>query len=390
MNITDVDDKTIRDSKKEGISLKEFTRKYEKAFFEDLEKLNIEKANVYPRATEHIKEMVAMIEKLLKKNYAYKANDGVYYKVSKFKDYRRLANLEISGLKAGARVKQDEYNKEQVNDFALWKNWDENDGNVFWNTKLGKGRPGWHIECSVMSNKYLGKHFDIHTGGIDLIFPHHTNEIAQSEAANNCKFVNYWVHNEFLLVDGKKMSKSLGNFYTLRDILEKYNAIAVRYLLMNTDYKQQLNFTFDGLKSAKDSVEKLRDFVKNLKAKGENEPAAKKLIKAAREEFENAMDDDLNVCEALSTIFKFVHEINKLEIGKEDVKQVKALMKKFDNVLGLELFKVKKFSKEIIGLIKKREEARKKKNWKEADKIREVLVKKNVKVSDVENKSYYS
>ncbi|MBW3023037.1 cysteine--tRNA ligase [Candidatus Woesearchaeota archaeon] len=210
MNITDVDDKTIRDSQKEGISLKEFTEKYEKAFYEDLEKLNIDKADVFPKATEHIEEMVAIIKILLDKKIAYKSDDGsIYYDISKFPDYGKLAHIDVSELKAGARVKQDEYEKGQAQDFALWKAWDENDGDGFWETELGKGRPGWHIECSAMSMKSLGASFDIHTGGIDLVFPHHENEIAQSEAATGKKFVNYWVHNEWLLVDGKKMSKSL-------------------------------------------------------------------------------------------------------------------------------------------------------------------------------------
>jgi len=393
MNITDVDDKTIRDSKKAKLSLKSFTKKYEKAFFEDLKKLNIEKANYFPRATENIKGMVSLIKNLLKKGYAYEAKDGIYYKVSKFKRYDELAGLDMSGLQAGARVKNDEYSKEKVNDFALWKYWSKEDGKVFWDTEIGKGRPGWHIECSVMSTKYLGKHFDIHTGGIDLVFPHHTNEIAQSEAADAVKFVNYWVHNEHLLVDGRKMSKSLGNFYTLRDILEKYDAMAVRYLLINSNYRQTLNFTFRGLGNSEQAIDKLKELVKSLKkANGKNEPLVKKFIAIVKTDFEKAMDNDLNVPEALSSIFKFMHEINKIEISKKNAKDIIEVMKGFDKVLGLDLIKIEKrvFSKEIKDLIKKRDIARRDRDWETSDKIRESLLKKDIKVSDAGNKSIYT
>ena len=384
MNITDVDDKTIKRSQEQKVSLKQFTRKYEKAFFEDLKNLNIEKADVYPRATENIKQMVSMVKILLKKGYAYKAKDGsIYYSVSKFKNYGKLAGLDIKKLKAGARVKQDEYEKEQLNDFALWKGWDKQDGNVFWETSVGKGRPGWHIECSVMSNRYLGKHFDIHTGGVDLVFPHHTNEIAQSEAANGCKFVNYWVHNEWLLVEGKKMSKSLGNFYTLRDLLKKgYDSLAIRYLLMSGHYKEQLNFTLKGLVGAKRSIDRLKERVLEFKRSKDSKGNAKKYEK----EFENALDNDLNTPVALEVIWGLVKDS---KVG--DFKKYKLLLK-FNKVLGLGLDKVKevKFSKEILSLIKKRDKARKEKNWKESDKIRALLIKKGVKVSDNPESSIYS
>ena len=222
MNLTDVDDKTIKNSIQQGVSLKEYTKKFTDAFFEDIDELNIKKAKFYPKATGHIKEMVVMIQKLMKKGVAYKSDDGcIYYSVSKFKKYGKLSHLKLDELKSGARVKQDEYEKTSMSDFALWKAWDENDGDVFWETELGKGRPGWHVECSAMSTKYLGDSFDIHTGGTDLIFPHHENEIAQTEGATGKRFVKYWVHNEWLLVDNKKMSKSLGNFYVLKDLLNK-------------------------------------------------------------------------------------------------------------------------------------------------------------------------
>ncbi|MDI6827410.1 MAG: cysteine--tRNA ligase, partial [Armatimonadota bacterium] len=228
MNITDVDDKTIRGANEKGISLNEYTAPFIAAFYEDRDHLNIKPAHVYPRATEHITEMVALIKKLLEKGIAYKAEDGsIYYDISKFPDYGKLSHFKIEELKAGARVSSDEYEKEQVSDFALWKAWDEADGNVYWDTELGRGRPGWHIECSAMSMKYLGETFDIHTGGVDNIFPHHENEIAQSEAATGKPFVNYWLHSEHLLVENRKMSKSLGNFYTLRDLIARgYDPLA--------------------------------------------------------------------------------------------------------------------------------------------------------------------
>ncbi len=397
MNITDVDDKTINGSQKKGISLSEYVKPYTKAFFEDLKLLNIEPAFKYPRATEHIKEMVELVKVLLKKGFAYKAPDGIYFSISKFRDYGKLANLKIKKLKTGARVSQDEYEKQQANDFALWKTQtkeDGEDGTVFWETELGKGRPGWHIECSAMSTKYLGKTLDIHTGGIDLIFPHHQNEIAQSEAANNKQFVRYWVHNEWLLVEGKKMSKSLGNFYTLKDIINKgYNPKAIRYLLLSTHYRQQLNFTLEGLKGAENTVRGLIDFVKRLKeikSEKENKKIAsliKKAEKKVEQEFEEAMDDDLNISAALSAIFNFVSKINSFVkegmMGKRDAVSVTELMNKFDKVLGiLEGGKKETLTPEEKNLIKEREEARKNKDYEKADKIRNILKNKGILLED--------
>ena len=380
MNITDVDDKTIKGSKKENISLKEFTRKYEKAFFEDIKKLNIEKVEVYPRATEHIKEMQNIINILLKKNVAYKSKDGIYFSISKFKDYGKLANIKNLKIGASGRVKVDEYEKEQAQDFALWKFWDKEDGNVKWKASFGDGRPGWHIECSAMSMKYLGENFDVHTGGIDNIFPHHQNEIAQSEACTGKKFVNYWLHCEHLLVDGRKMSKSLSNFYTLRDLLNKgYDSISIKYLLLATHYRQNLNFTLEALEGAKNSVERLRDFmhsVKDLKYDSKTD----KLVDNVKREFENALDDDLNISEALASIFNFIRDINKLGIGGEKIYN---LMLDFDKVLGLNLYVKKEIlSKEIKELIKKREKYRKEKNFKKADEFREKLKEKGIILED--------
>ena len=390
MNITDVDDKTIKGANEDGISLKEFTRRYEKAFFEDIETLNIDKADIFPRATEHIKEMIAIIKKLLRNKIAYKSDDGsIYYDISKFKDYGKLSHIKTKELKEGARVKQDSYEKEEAKDFALWKAYDKEDSDVFWKTELGNGRPGWHIECSAMSMKYLGEHFDVHAGGVDLIFPHHENEIAQSEASTKKKFVNYWFHNEHLLVDGHKMSKSLGNFYTLRDLLNKnYNPKAIRYLLLSANYRVQLNFTEEAVKAAENSIQRLKDFLiklKEIKNKIDNKNI-NKIIQKTKKQFEKAMDDDLNISVALSHIFEFVKKINtwmmENKVGKNDTKKIISFMHEIDKVLGILEEKEEKLSKEIKKLIEEREKARKEKNYEKADEIRQQLKEKGIILED--------
>jgi cysteinyl-tRNA synthetase len=382
MNITDVDDKTIKRSREQGMTLREFTEKYAKEFFSDLGTLNIEKADSYPRATSFIKDMEDMIMVLVERGIAYKSDDGsVYFSVSKFPGYGRLSGLENTELKAGARVAQDAYEKGEARDFALWKAWGPDDGDVFWNTEFGKGRPGWHIECSVMSMKYLGKHFDIHTGGVDLIFPHHENEIAQSEAATRQKFVNYWVHNEHLMVDGKKMSKSLGNFYTLRDLLEKgYSPKAIRYILLATHYRQQLNFTMDGIISAGKAVERLMDFIRALNAVNDHEKYNEQLYFLAertKKAFRAAMDDDLNTPEALAVVFSMIGMVYKAiegkDIGFKNALEISKMMKEFDRVLGLMKEERTSLDGKVEGLIKKREEARKKKDFATSDAIRDQL-----------------
>ncbi|MDP6599908.1 MAG: cysteine--tRNA ligase [Candidatus Woesearchaeota archaeon] len=389
MNITDVEDKTIKGAIKEHISLKKYTKKFEKAFFEDLEKLNIDKADIFPRATDHIKEMVDIIENLLKKKIAYKAKDGIYFDISNFKDYGNLSRVELKNLEVGERVKEDQYEKEEAHDFALWKFWDKEDYDVFWETKIGKGRPGWHIECSAMSMKLLGKSFDIHAGGIDLIFPHHENEIAQSEASTNKKFVKYWFHNEHLLVDGQKMGKSLGNFYTLRDLLDKgYDSRSIRYLLLSSHYGQQLNFTEDGIKAAKNSIDRLNDFMTKLKTikNKKNNPKVKKLILGTKINFEREMDDDLEVSNALAVIFDFVKKINTLimegSIGKKDADDVYNLMLRFDKIFGVLETKKEKIPDEIKKLVKEREKARKEKDYGKADKIRDEIKNKGYILED--------
>jgi cysteinyl-tRNA synthetase len=390
MNLTDVDDKTIRDSQKEGLSLKEFTEKYTDFFYKDRDTLNIEKVEVYPKATDHIKEMIDITNKLDGKGFAYKSEDGsTYYDVSEFDGYGKLSKIQFTGLKAGARVKQDEYEKDSASDFALWKGYDSKDGDVAWETSYGKGRPGWHIECSAMSMKYLGETFDIHTGGIDLIFPHHENEIAQSEAATGKKFVNYWMHCEHLLVNDEKMSKSKGNFFTLKDVLAKgYSPKAVRYLLLSTHYRQKLNFTFEGLSASENTIEKIREFLGKLRLVQEKKdnPDVKKAVMKAKAGFDGAMDDDLNISEALSHIFDFIKDINRLmgenAISRHNSLECYNLMMEFDRVLGIMEFTEEAIPPEISGLADRREKARKDKDWKLADMLRLQIDEKGYTVSD--------
>ncbi len=388
MNLTDIDDKTIRDSQAEGITLKEFTARYIKAFFEDLDTLGIERAEEYPAATDHIPEMVEIIKKLVANGLAYESDGSYYFRISAFKDYGKLANLDMSGLKAGARVASDEYEKDSVSDFALWKAWSEEDGDVFWETEIGKGRPGWHIECSAMSTKLLGNHFDIHTGGIDNMFPHHENEIAQTEGATGEKFVNYWMHCEYLIVEGRKMSKSMGNYYTLRDLTDKgYSGKAVRYLLLASHYRAQLNFTFDGLSAASSSLERYNDFVNNLEAYGggESDGSSKSAIDKMLTGFEAALDDDLNISGALGAIFDFIREINSLrdegKLSIEDRDSVLEAMARVDTVLN---FRSEKgvLDSDIEEMIVKRNEARKARDFALSDKIRDDLIEMGIFLED--------
>ncbi len=402
MNLTDVDDKTIRDSQKQNKSLKEFTAIYEKGFLEDIKLMNLEMPEKMPKATEHINEMVEIIKKLLDKKIAYKTEDGIYFSIRKFKDYGKLSKIKLKKLKTRARIMKDEYDKQNVNDFALWKFYTEEDGDVFWETELGKGRPGWHIECSAMSMKYLGKHFDIHTGGEDLIFPHHENEIAQSECATGKKYVNYWLHNGWVLVNNKKMSKSLGNFYNLRDIIEQgYSAFDLRYFYLTKNYRQRFNFTWQNLKSSKIALQRLKNIISEIKddkngrhrhiPKGhENLFEApknfrKKFLQGANEiylkEFEKAINDDLNTPKALQVLWNFVRD----EKAEGKLKTIK----KMDEVFGLDLLKKEKIEipKGVKKLVKEREDARKKKNWKKADELRNKIKKLGFSVEDVEEKS---
>ncbi len=316
MNLTDVDDKTIKGAIKNNSSLDAFTAPYKKAFFEDLRTLHIEAAEHYPAATDYIPEMIRMIERLLHKGIAYQGGDGsIYYAIHQFPRYGCLSHLNLEELQAGAseRVAQDEYEKEHVADFVLWKSYEkERDGSIYWESPFGPGRPGWHLECSAMAMKLLGETIDIHMGGIDNMFPHHENEIAQSEACSGKPFVKLWMHAEHLIVDQKKMSKSLGNFYTLRDLLDKgYTGTQVRYLLLQTHYKTQLNFTFQGLEAAKGALQRLSDFIQRLLERDQPQGMpVEELCQRMLRSFAEALADDLNISLALAALFDFVREVN--------------------------------------------------------------------------------
>ena len=398
MNITDVDDKTIKGSRRKKTSLGKYTAKYTKAFFDDIETLNVQKADLYPKATDHIGEMVAIVKTLLDKGFAYKGSDGIYFDISKFKDYGKFARLDMTGLKTGARVKQDSYDKEKAYDFALWKFWDEEDGEVYWKTRIGKGRPGWHIECSAMSSKHLGQPFDIHTGGVDLIFPHHQNEIAQSEASAGKQFVRFWLHNEHLIVNGQKMSKSLGNFFTLRDLLKKgYDPMSMRYVLLATHYRQKLDFSETAIRNADNILKRIRDFMAELLALKEDKNALEigKTIEETKNRFEQAMDDDLNISQAMASIFDMMNKVNRAvaekNIGKKDARRIYELMLAFDTVLGLNLDvkeqwnTVENAPKMIAKLLEDREQQRKNRNWSAADEIRNRLRKMGFIVQDTDS-----
>ncbi|HEV2177096.1 MAG TPA: cysteine--tRNA ligase [Terriglobia bacterium] len=314
MNLTDVDDKTIRNARAAGLPLREYTGKFIQAFQADRELLNFDPIEHFVRATDHISEMVSLIQTLEGKGYAYRSEGSVYFRVASFKDYGKLSKINLAGNRAGAsdRVDADEYEKGDVRDFVLWKAAKE--GEDFWETPLGPGRPGWHVECSAMAMKYLGPSFDIHSGGSDLIFPHHENEIAQSEAATGQPFARFWMHAEHLIVDGQKMSKSLGNFYTLRDLVKRgYKPSAVRYLLSSVSHRKPLNFTFDGLVQAENSLERLRNFRRRLSTeqfRSGHSPALAGRATRARAEFEAGLDDNLNTAEAFGSVFDLVRDGN--------------------------------------------------------------------------------
>jgi len=392
MNLTDVDDKTIKRSQEEKVTLKQLTEKYSNAFFDDLKELGIQPADVFPRATDHIKEMIVLINTLLKKGFAYLSNDdSVYYDISKFKDYGKLSHYKIKQLKKGAseRIKSDQYEKEQAQDFALWKSYSKEDGDVFWNAEFtinGKkqvirGRPGWHLECSVMSMKYLGESFDIHSGGVDLIFPHHENEIAQSEAATGKKFVKYWLHNGWLLVFGKKMSKSFGNFFTLRDLVKKgYSPRAIRLELMSTQYRQEFDFTFNSLNEAVERIKRIDNFLDRLGQISEEKGTStiEKMTDDFKDRIIHALDDDMNTPKALGEFFSFIREANTLidnkEISKTQAKEVLQFLKQMDTVFNLIAEKKEeKISQEVQQLVKEREKVRREKKFARADEIRQKL-----------------
>ncbi len=375
MNITDIEDKIIKKMYTEKKTLKDVTEPFIEIFFDDLKSLNIKKADVYPKATQTIREIVRLISVLLRKGYAYRGEDGsIYFDVSKFKNYGRLSKLKQREIKIGVRVNVDEYMKKEASDFALWKAKKANEPS--WPATFGPGRPGWHIECSAMSMKYLGKSFDIHCGAIDLIFPHHENEIAQSEAATGKKFVNYWIEGEHLLVDGKKMSKSLGNFYALDNIKKRgFDPLAFRYLVLMNHYRTQLNFTWKSIEASQNALDNLKNI---LLKKGNKTSANPLLCRQLEEKFTDAINEDLNMPKALAVLWQVIRH-SKLSGGEKY-----RLISDFDKIFGLNLLKLEKISipQEIKELVEKRNHLRQEKKWPEADEIRCQLEKMGWMVKD--------
>lgn len=396
MNLTDIDDKIIRSCNETHIPLKKYTEPFIHSFFTDLDRLNIERAEIYPAATDHIAEMVKLVKKLLNKGMAYQTEDGnIFYKISAFKEYGKLQNLDRENLRSAGRTDHDEYEKESVHDFALWKAWKPEDGEIFWETELGKGRPGWHIECSAMSMKYLGETFDIHSGGVDNIFPHHENEIAQSEGATGKPFVRYWLHCEHLLWEGEKMSKSLGNIIYIQGLMEKgFSPRAVRYTLLGTHYRQKLNFGLSLLEQSEKALKRLDDFLFELdqiNQDGSINARVRDEIQRMLKNFETFMDDDLNISAALGALYEMIRNINRIRtespMTQEDKKIILQALHKVDEVLGV-IFQQK--AEEDSGLsddeieqrIAQRQKARDDKNWTRADEIRVELLDAGIELID--------
>ena len=377
MNLTDVDDKTIRGSREAGISLFDFTAKFKRSFFEDLESLRIKRAQHFPAATEpeNLAKMIEMIERLIEQDIAYQAEDrSIYFRISRYSDYGKLAHLNLEELRPSGRIQTDEYEKENIGDFALWKAWDEKDGPIGWDAPWGRGRPGWHIECSAMATRLLGPELDIHCGGVDNIFPHHEAEIAQSECVNHKRFVRYWLHNAHLLVEGQKMSKSLGNFYTLRDLLNKgFSGRELRYALIRVNYRLPLNFTFDGLNEARQSLLRLDDWVHRLRDIAGDADPAMDFATANSEGFFEALDDDLNVSAALAQVFDQVRAANRaIDRSELTPAQAAALLRWWDRINQVLQLQEEEGSipEYVCQLLKRRDAARKDKNWEESDALR--------------------
>ena len=405
MNLTDVDDRIIAKAAAAGVGIRDFTEKFAQAFLADCAALSIEPPEHTIRATDHIDDMVQLIERLRAKSYTYASEGSIYYRIAKFPDYGKLSKIDLSGIQAGARVDVDRYEKESARDFALWKA--PKPGEHFWETCIGPGRPGWHIECSAMAMRYLGETLDIHTGGVDLAFPHHENEIAQSEGATGKPFVRFWLHAEHLLVEGEKMSKSLGNFYTLRDLFAKgCKPSTVRFLLASVPYRKQLNFTFDGLLQAASSVERLRNFAARLRQA--KFPAGKQAayaarVKRAEEEFEAGLADDLNTAQALAAVFDLLRETNiamdKGQFRQGDTAAVEALFARFDRVfaviedtdarrlraLGYGAESGGPGDVEIEALVAERNAARKRRDFAASDRIRKELADRGILLEDTKD-----
>ena len=394
MNITDVDDKTIRGCREAGVSLNEFTEPFTRAFFEDLDALLIKRADTYPRATEerYVATMISMIETLMARRLAYQAEDkSVYYRIKNFPEYGKLAHFNLDELQSTGRVKNDEYEKEHVGDFALWKAWDEADGAVRWDSPWGPGRPGWHIECSAMSTQLLGEQLDIHCGGVDNIFPHHEAEIAQTEGVTGKQFVRYWLHCAHLQVDAQKMSKSLGNFYTLRDVLAKgYTGREVRYALMRVHYRAPLNFTWEGMDESRQALGRIDDWLARLREKAGEANAERRTSHAERptEEFEIALDDDLNISGALGVLFESIRQTNRAldarTFTSEDAKAWLDWWNRIDTVLAL-TGEDTSVPPNITALVEARAQARLAKEWRKSDELRDELAALGWEVRDTKD-----
>jgi cysteinyl-tRNA synthetase len=394
MNITDVDDKIIRNAVAQHQSLDEYTAVYTKAFLDDCATLRLERPERLTPATEHIDDMVQAVERLTAGNHTYTSDGSTYFRIASFPGYGKLSHNDFSGNMAGARVDVDEYEKADARDFALWKA--PKEGEPAWQTSLGPGRPGWHIECSVMAIKYLGETLDLHAGGVDLVFPHHENEIAQSESLTGQPFARFWLHSEFLMVEGQKMSKSLGNYYTLRNIVEKgYAPEAIRYLLASVPYRKQLNFTFDGLKSATTAIERLRNFKLRLETDrypdGVNEQLATRAA-AARDAFRDSLNDDLNTAEALAAVFEYVRDANSAmdsgEFRAGNVAAALEVLQQFDSVFDVLAPTVQTNAigdSAIESMIEERTAAKKAKNFARADQIREQLLEQGIILEDTKS-----
>lgn len=386
MNLTDVDDKTIRGARQAGVSLAEYTKPYIDGFFEDVDALRILRAEHYPRATEHVPEMIELVRRLEAAGHAYVSEGAVYYRISTFPAYGKLSGMDIASLQPGARVDVDEYAKDEARDFALWKA--AREGEPSWDSPWGPGRPGWHVECSAMSMKYLGETFDIHTGGVDNIFPHHENEIAQSEGATAKTFVRYWLHSEHLVVEGQRMSKSLGNYFTLRDLLAKgYEPLAVRYLLLSTHYRKRISLTFEVLDAAAAAATRLTDFYRRaLEYDGDGRDDLAGEVDAAAATFESSLAADLGIAEALAAVFDLVTAANRAmdrgELSAAGRRKLLATLDSFDRVL--DVFRPTPWApgEEIEKLIAEREEARRAKDYARADAVRDKLSALGVVLED--------
>jgi cysteinyl-tRNA synthetase len=389
MNLTDIDDKTIRGAQGEGVSLREYTDRYIEAFFEDIDTLRCQRVEHYPRATDFIPQMVELISKLAEKGHTYQLEGSTYFRISSFPQYGKLSGIDPKNIKAGARVDADEYEKEDVRDFVLWKA--ARPGEPFWDTPFGPGRPGWHLECSTMALALLGETLDIHAGGVDLIFPHHENEIAQSQGATGKPFVKYWLHSEHLIVEGQKMAKSAGNFYTLRDLLQKgFDPLAIRYLLISVPYRQKLNFTFEALQAAQAAVERIGNTLRRLHfapaASGEGSLALE-VPETFRREFLQALAEDLNTAQALAALHTFLTKVNQAldanGLNPDALTATKAGLRLANGVLAVfpEVTE-QETDAEVEALIQKRAEARARKDFATADAIRQQLAGKGILLED--------